>query len=92
MEHPVEQFSKQWYFVSKNFQTYCEKKSFQKNFWNSRLKAENLQLKQDAFLTCSWRFLKSNTVEPLQFKSGKILEFKNLQEKLEKVPFICNIR
>ena len=50
----------------------------EKNFWNSRLKAENLQkfetawtffsnsersalfLKQNAFLTCSWRFLRTN--------------------------------
>ena len=35
-----------WYFVTKIFQTYCEKKivlGIEKNFWNSRLKAENLQ-------------------------------------------------
>ena len=34
-----------WYFVSKIFITYCEKKLFywlRKNFWNLRLKAENL--------------------------------------------------
>ena len=53
-----------------------------KNFWNSRLKAENLQKFWDhknnlfictvkgkynfwseCFLTCSWRFLRSNTLE-----------------------------
>ena len=36
----------QWYFVTKIVLTYCEKKIvlvIEKNFWNSRLKAENLQ-------------------------------------------------
>ena len=37
---------KNWYFVTKIVLTYCEKKNvivIEKNFWNSRLKAENLQ-------------------------------------------------
>ena len=36
----------QWYFVTKIVLTYCEKKIvlvIEKNFWNSRLKAKNLQ-------------------------------------------------
>ena len=55
----------------------------EKNFWNSGLKAKNLQKfeitrtiysnsedqdnfwLQNAFLTCSWRFLRSNTLEQL---------------------------
>ena len=35
-----------WYFVSKIVLTFCEKKNVpvsEKNFWNSRLKAWNLQ-------------------------------------------------
>ena len=38
--------SKKWYFVTKIVLTYYEKKIvlvIEKNFWNSRLKAENLQ-------------------------------------------------
>ena len=37
---------RQWYFVTKIVLTYCEKKILiviDKNFWNSRLKAKNLQ-------------------------------------------------
>ena len=34
------------------------------------------------FLTCSWRFLRSNKLEHLQFKKEKkMLGFKNMQEK-----------
>ena len=70
------QLCTKWYFVSKIVLTYCEKKNIlviKKNFWNSRLQAENLVeqfieewrsvqfLKQNAFLTCSWRFLRSDT-------------------------------
>ena len=39
-------FDFQYYFVTKIVLTYCEKKNvlvIEKNFWNSRLKAENLQ-------------------------------------------------
>ena len=34
-----------WYFVFKIILTYCEKKNvmIEKNFWNWRLKADNLQ-------------------------------------------------
>ena len=40
----------------------------------------------ECFLTCSWRFLRSNTLEQLEFKLEKTqLGFRNLQEKLEKV-------
>ena len=44
----------------------------QNNFWS-----------QNAFLTCSWRFLISNILE-LRLEK-KILGFRNMQEKLEKV-------
>ena len=40
----------------------------QNNFWQ-----------QNAFLTCSWRFLISNNLEQLEFKLG----FRNMQEKFE---------
>jgi hypothetical protein len=35
------------------------------------------------FLTCSWRFLIFNRLVQLEFKLGKILGFRNMQEKLE---------
>ena len=40
---------------------------------------------QNAFLTCSWRFLRSDKLEQLQFKFEKLLEFRNMQEKLENI-------
>ena len=45
----------------------------QNNFWY-----------QNAFLTFSWRFLRSTKLEQLKFKlEKKILGFRNMQEKLE---------
>ena len=41
-------------------------------------------LKQNAFLTCSWRFLRSNKWEQLESNWKKLLGFRNMQEKLEK--------
>ena len=37
----------------------------------------------ECFLTCSWRFLKSDKLEQLKFKLEKILGLRNMQEKLE---------
>jgi len=44
-------------------------------------------LKQNDFLTCSWRFLSSNTLEQLRLKLKKkqLLNIENLQENLGKV-------
>ena len=42
-----ELWKEKWYFVSKIGLTYCEKKMFpliEKNFWNSKLKAENFKM------------------------------------------------
>ena len=50
--------------------------SDQNNFWQ-----------QNAFLTCSWRFLISNKSEQLEFKLEKLLGFRNMQEKLENLFF-----
>ena len=61
--------------------------AIKKNFWNSRLKAENLQKQtvkgknnfwwQNAFLTCSWKFLISNKLEQVELE--KLLGFRNMQ-------------
>ena len=68
-----------------------------KNFWNSRLKAKNLQqfwdhlkkfkqwtvrtiLKQNDFLTCSWKFLISKKFEHLKCKLEQIK-----QEQVENI-------
>ena len=37
------------------------------------VKGQNNCLKQNAFLTCSWRFLRSQTIEQLLFKLEKII-------------------
>ena len=44
-------------------------------------------LKQNAVLTYSWRFLRSNELEQLEFKLEKLLGFRNLLEKLENESF-----
>ena len=44
----------------------------QNNFWQ-----------QSAFLTCFWRFLRSNKLEQFEFKLG----FRNMQEKLENISY-----
>ena len=67
---------------------FCFKKNvlvINKNFWNWRLKANNMQnfwdhyleqfiqtvKRQKNFLTCSWRFRRSNKLEQLEFKLEK---------------------
>ena len=45
-------------------------------------KGQKKNLKQKAFLAHSWRFLRSGTLEQLQFKLGEKMGFRNLQEKL----------
>ena len=70
----------------------------EKNFWNSQLKAKNLQKLWDhwnnlfkhwkvrANLVAEWRFLRSNKLGQLEFKLEKIiLGFRIMEEKLEKV-------
>ena len=44
----------------------------QNNFWY-----------QNAFLTCSWRFIRYNKLEQLEFNWIFFLRFRNMQEKLE---------
>ena len=80
-----------WYFVFKIVLTYCEEKLF--NIWNSRLKAKSFEItrtiylsrdrseqfsEQDAFLTYSWRFLRST-----MYFGTIIIQIRNLQEKLQ---------
>ena len=47
------------------------------------VKGQNNFLQQNAFLTCSWRFLIHNKLEQLEFILEKIIVFRNMQEKLE---------
>ena len=79
-------FFQKWYFVFQNFSDLLWEKIvllIEKNFRNSKLKAENLiffeiittiysnsersaqYLKENTFLTCSWRFLRFNTSKQL---------------------------
>ena len=51
------------------------------------IKGQNNFWQQNAFLTCSWRFLRYNELEQLEFKLEKILGFRNMQEKLENATF-----
>ena len=58
-------------FCFQNCSDFCEKRIvlvIDKNFCNSRLKQF---LIKNAFLTHSWRFLRSNTLEQLEFTSKK---------------------
>ena len=48
------------------------------------VKVQNNFLKQNAFLTCSWRFFRTNKLEKFEFKLEKIIGFRIVQEKLEK--------
>ena len=48
------------------------------------VKGQNNFWQQNAFLTSSWRFLRFNKLEQLEFKLKNLLGFRNLQEKLEK--------
>ena len=50
--------SKQWYFVTKIVRTV----KGLNNFW-----------KQNTFLTCSWRFIRSKKLEQSEFKLEKII-------------------
>ena len=57
------------------------------------VKGQNNFWRQNAFLTCSWRFLMSNKSEQLEFKlKKKILGFRNMQEKLGKAIFIVTFQ
>ena len=70
-----------WYFVTKIVLTYCEKNCSSdrekkiKLFEITRTIYSNSERywKQNAFLTCSWRFLKSNKLEQLGLKLEKII-------------------
>ena len=55
------------------------------NIFKQCSERSDLLLKHNAFLTCSWRFLRSNILEQLKLKLEKLLGIRNLQEKLEKV-------
>ena len=52
------------------------------------MKSQNNFWSQNAFLTHSWRFLRSNKLERLEFKLEKILGVRNMQEKLENSIFL----
>ena len=47
------------------------------------VKCQNSFLWQNAFLTCSWKFLISKKLVQLKTKLGKIIGIWNMQEKLE---------
>ena len=50
------------------------------------VKGQNNFCQQNAFLTCSWRFLISNKLEQLEFNYWKkLLGFRNMQEEFKKV-------
>ena len=48
---------------------------------------------QNAFLTCSWRFLIPKELEQLGFILKKnVLEYRNMQEKIEKIDSLTDVR
>ena len=63
-----------WYFVTKIVLTYCGKKLFSITRTicsNSERSEQFLVIELNAFLTYSWRFLRSKKLEQLKFKLEK---------------------
>ena len=48
------------------------------------VKSQNNVWQQNAFLTCSWRFLRSNTLEQLEFKLEKVIGIQKPTGKFRK--------
>ena len=63
----------------------AEGREFSKKFRTIYSNSERSEefLVTECFLTCFWRFLRSNKLEQL-IKFGKKMGFRNIQEKLEK--------
>ena len=64
--------------IEKNFFSEAEGREFAKYFKITRIINSNSErsvqfMKNNAFLTCSWRFLRANTLEQLEFKLEKII-------------------
>ena len=90
-------FKNKWPFLTKIVLTYCEKKLFwrprickifeiTRTIYSNSERSEQF-LVTECFLTCSWRFLRSNKLEQLEFKLEKLLGFRNKKENLEKIYF-----
>ena len=60
--------------IFRSIEQYIQTVKGQNNIWH----------KQNAFLTCSWRFLIPNKFEQLEFKLEKNIGIRNMHEKLEK--------
>ena len=58
-------------FFTKIVLTYCEKKLWSRKTFEIRRWRPRICKKQNAFITCSWRFLISNELEQLDFKLEK---------------------
>jgi len=52
------------------------------------VKGQNNFWKHNAFLTCSWRFLRSNKLEQLEFKLAKIIGIEKHAGKVRKCPLL----
>ena len=71
-----------WPRICKNFE-------IARTIYLNSERSEQCLVTECFFLTCSWRFLRSNWLEQFEFKlEKKILGFRNMQEKLEKGIFI----
>ena len=55
----------------------------QKKFTQT-VKGQNIFLKKNAFLTCSWIFFRSNTLEELEFRVEKIIGIQKPTGKVRK--------
>ena len=63
----------------------ADDREFAKKFEITRtVKGQNNFWYQNVFLTCSWRFLRSNKLEQLEFKLEEIIGIQKHQEKFEK--------
>jgi hypothetical protein len=60
----------------------CKNFEITRTIWGT-VKGQNNFWKQNPFLTCSWRFPRSNKLEQLECKLEKNIGIRNMQEKLE---------
>ena len=71
----------------------AEGREFAKNFRSleqfiQTVKGQNNLWEQNAFLTCSWRFLRHDKLEQLEFKLEKIIGILKHAEKVRKYIFL----
>ena len=84
---------KMFYWLRKTLKFEAEGWAYFKKKKCSNSKRSVQFLKQNAFLTCSWRFLRPNILEQLEFKLEKfILDFETYRERYKiEIPYLLTV-